>query len=360
MHTEGRSDARHGASDDADAGSITKASVPLRRITVRVARNARQKKNHGLAATVSPADARKSKAGQPPANRAAPARGCPELDAMMHWCANVSTETVAARRITGGRDQQRGLSEQMKAHRRMCEAITVNTEARLQATLAAAPCVRQLATEGGSGPPVEKYPVAGEMCTKTQMLRKLRQARAAAAVKVKTTRARLGALFVKNAQAARPNMHVVLGCARGCAEQLAERHENWTSAMTAADDADDEAQQRQDAEGRRRAEQKLHECVLEMMDLPENTEVRAASQPRTTFPARPPGMNIMQCAEMLNSALSTWEINLAAAVTKRSLHTPASVCSLADEITERTRLDTKKSMWKTLNRAKKRKKGACK
>ena len=84
--------------------------------------------------------------------------------------------------------------------------------------------------------------IAGEMCSKTQMLQTLRQARAAAAVKVKTNRGRLGALFVKNAQAARPNIHVVLGCARGCAEQLAERHKNWMSVMqttrTAKDDND--------------------------------------------------------------------------------------------------------------------------
>ena len=123
--------------------------------------------------------------------------------------------------------------------------------------------------------------------------------------------------------------------------------------MQTTDGAGDEGQQRQDAEGRRRAEQKLHECVLEQIDLPESAEVRVASQPRTTFPVRLPSMNLMQYAEVLKNALSTWEINLEATVAKRPPRTPASVCKLADEINQRARLDMKKSTWKTLNRAKK-------
>ena len=114
----------------------------------------------------------------------------------------------------------------MTEYRRMCKAITVNTEARLQATLDVAPYVCQLATEGGRGPPVERYPVAGEMHTMRQLQQMLKKARAAASVKVKPTRKCLGALVVANAQTAMPNMHVVLGCARGCAEQLTERHED--------------------------------------------------------------------------------------------------------------------------------------
>ena len=190
-HAEGRSDAGHDGSDDADG--IAAALTPTRRMRVRLTGSARQEKNHGLMATVSPADARKSKAGQHPPRRAAPARGCPELDAMMQWCARMTGNRGATgRHATGGQDQQRRLAEKMTEHRQMCKAITVYTEARLHATLEGAPHARQLATEGGRGPPAEKHPVAGEMCSKTQMPRRLREARAAAAVKVKINRGRVG------------------------------------------------------------------------------------------------------------------------------------------------------------------------
>ena len=56
---------------------------------------------------------------------------------------------------------------------------------------------------------------------------------------------------------------------RGTAEQLTERHENSMGVMTTTDGVGDEGQQRQDAEGQQRAERKLHECVLEHMELPE-------------------------------------------------------------------------------------------
>ena len=50
------------------------------------------------------------------------------------------------------------------------------------------------------------------------------------------------------------------------------------------------------------------------VDLPESAEVRVASQPRTTFPVRPPSMNTMQHAEVLKNAFSACEIDLEAAV----------------------------------------------
>ena len=103
----------------------------------------------------------------------------------------------------GTAHQQHGLAEKMTECRRMCKAIAVNTEARLQATLDMAPCARQLATDGGRGQPAEKCPVTGEMHSKTQLLQRLRKTRAAAAVKVKTARERLGVLFVKDAQTAK-------------------------------------------------------------------------------------------------------------------------------------------------------------
>jgi len=108
--------------------------------------------------------------------------------------------------------------------------------------------------------------------------------------KIKMNQRRLSALFIENAQTATPNMHLVLGCARGCAEQLAERHENWMTVTTAADDVGGVGQRRQDGEGRRRAEQKLHECVLEQMDLPET----AVLQETVTFPKHRPGIDIEQ------------------------------------------------------------------
>ena len=76
----------------------------------------------------------------------------------------------------------------------------------------------------------------------------------------------------------------------------------------------DSSDRSEDAEGRRRAEQKLHEHVLAQMDLPESADVQVASQPRTTFPVRPPSMNTMQHAEVLKNAFSACEIDLEAAV----------------------------------------------
>ena len=107
VHAEGRSDARHSGSDDSDADGIAVAPAQTCRMRARVAGSARPKKNHGLMATVSPADACKSKASQHPMKRVAQARGCPELDAMMQWCASVSSNRGATgRHTTDGHDQQ--------------------------------------------------------------------------------------------------------------------------------------------------------------------------------------------------------------------------------------------------------------
>ena len=82
-HAGEQSDARHSGSNESDVDGTAVAPARTRRMTARLSGSARPKKNHGLMATVSPADARKSKAGQHPMKRAAPARGCPELDTMM-------------------------------------------------------------------------------------------------------------------------------------------------------------------------------------------------------------------------------------------------------------------------------------
>ena len=95
------------------------------------------------------------------------------------------------RHATGSHDRQHGLAEKMTECRRMCKAIEVNTEARPQATLDVALHVRQLATEGGRGLPVEKCPVAGEMHSVTQLLQRPRTARAAAAEKTAAAPKRL-------------------------------------------------------------------------------------------------------------------------------------------------------------------------
>jgi hypothetical protein len=229
----------------------------------------------------------------------------------------------------------------------MCKAIAVNTDARLVATIAVAPYVRQLATEGGGGPPVEKYPVAGKMYTMHQLRHMLQHARTRAGEKVKTNQRRLGALFIKNAQTATPNMHLVLRCARGCAEQLAERHENWMSVMTTTDDVGGAGQQRQDAEGRRRAEQKLHKCVLEMMELPET----AVLQARVHCPEHLSGMHVKQRKAVMDRARDEWEARLEAATEQRPQQMPPQVRVLADVRVARIRKDKNKSMRKTAKRA---------
>ena len=287
-----------------------------------------------LTATVSPADARKSKASQHPRKRAAPARGCPELDTMTQWCTSVRGNPGATRRhATGDHDQQRDLAEKMKECRRTCEGIAVNTEARLRATLDVAPHVRQLATEGGRG--LEKCPVAGEMHTMRQLRQTLRAARATAAVEATVARERLGVLFVANAPTATPKPRVVLGCARGCVEQLVERHENWMDVTETTDGAGDEGQQRQDADGRRRAEQKSRECVLEQMDPPE----RVALQARVNFPKRLPGASVEQRKVVMDRARDEWEVRVRAAIEQRPHGMPRRVSVLADTCVTRARQD---------------------
>ena len=97
----------------------------------------------------------------------------PKLMASRHpneWCASVSGDPGRGARDVGrGLNQPRYLAVKMEECRRICTDVTVNTEARLQATLNTAPHVRQLTTNGGRGPPAEKCPVAGEMHSGTQL-----------------------------------------------------------------------------------------------------------------------------------------------------------------------------------------------
>ena len=141
-------------------------------------------------------------------------------------------------------------------------------------------------------------------------------------------------------------MHVVLGCARGCAEQLAERHGNWMSVMTAADDVGGAGRRQQDAEGRRRAEQKLHECVLELMVLPET----AVTQEMVTFPQHQPGTDVGQYKEVLDRVRGEWEMRLEAAIKGRPQNMPALVRDLANARATRTRQRKRKSVRKTASR----------
>ena len=198
----------------------------------------------------------------------------------------------------------------------------------------------------GWSPPAEKHPVAGEMCSKTQMPRTLRKARAAAAVEVKINRGWQGALFVKNAQTATPNMHGVPGCARGCAEQPTGRHEDWMSVMMATDDVGGAGRRRQDTDGRRRAEQKLHECVLEQTNPPET----AVMQETVTFPRHQPGTDVGQHKEVLDRVRGEWEMRLEAAIKRRPQDMPALVRGLANARATRARQRKRKSVRKTASR----------
>ena len=117
--------------------------------------------------------------------------------------------------------------------------------------------------------------------------------------------------------------------------------------MQTVDDADDEGQQRQGAEGRRRAEQKLHECVLEMMELPETAALRA----QVLCPAFLSGIDVRQQKEVMKRARKEWEANLKTAILRRPQHMPSQVAALADIHVMRTQQKKSKSMRKTAKRA---------
>jgi len=122
------------------------------------------------------------------------------------------------------------------------------------------------------------------------------------------------------------------------------------SVMTTTDDVGGAGQRRQDAEGRRRAEQKLHECVLEMMELPET----AVLQETGTLPKRRPGMDIEQHRADLSRARHEWEARLEMAMKARPQNMPALVFELADTRTVRARGRMRKSVRKTASRVDKR------
>ena len=119
--------------------------------------------------------------------------------------------------------------------------------------------------------------------------------------------------------------------------------------MQTTDDAGGAGRRRQDTEGRRRAEQKLHECVLEMMELPET----AVSQATVHFPERLLDMDVGQHKAALDSARDEWNTRLAAAMDERRQNMPLRVRELADTRATRARQSKRKSVRTTARRAEK-------
>ena len=83
--------------------------------------------------------------------------------------------------------------------------------------------------------------------------------------------------------------------------------------MKTTNGAGNEGRQRQDAEGRRQVGRKLHEHVLEQMDMPE----RAVLQARACCPEHLSGIHVGQREAATKRARNEWEASLMEAIQRR-------------------------------------------